>query len=48
MEADSWMSATEVMEFLDQVFGNPNEVEEARAVQCSDHGEVPFIPGVLA
>jgi len=30
MEADSWTSATEVMEFLDQVFGNPNEVEEAR------------------
>jgi hypothetical protein len=30
MEANSWTSAAEIMEFLDQVFGNPNKVAEAR------------------
>jgi hypothetical protein len=30
MLANSWTSAAEIIEFLDQVFGNPNEVEEAR------------------
>jgi hypothetical protein len=30
MLAGSWTSAAEIIEFLDQVFGNPNEVEEAR------------------
>jgi hypothetical protein len=30
MEADSWTSAAEIMQFLDQVFGNRNKVAEAR------------------
>jgi hypothetical protein len=30
MLANTWASAAEIIEFLDQVFGNPNEVEEAR------------------
>jgi hypothetical protein len=30
MSANSWTTAAEIIEFLDQVFGNPNEVAEAR------------------
>jgi hypothetical protein len=30
MSTNSWTSAAEIIEFFDQIFGNPNEVEEAR------------------